>query len=54
MNVEDTKKLVREFYEAIGRRDFDALSEFCHKDFVFYTQVDEPKPGLTGFADANS
>jgi hypothetical protein len=52
MNVEDTKKLVRKFYEAIGRRDFDARGEFCHKDFVFYTQVDEPKPGLTGFINS--
>ena len=52
MSVEDTKELVRKFYEAIGRRDFDALGAFCHKDFVFYTQVDEPKPGLTGFINS--
>jgi predicted ester cyclase len=52
MTVEETKALVRTFYEAIGRRDFAALEDLCHKDFVFYTQVDEPKPGLAGFINS--
>jgi len=52
MTVDETKALVRAFYEAIARRDFAALDAFCHKDFVFYSQVDEPKPGVTGFINS--
>jgi predicted ester cyclase len=49
MSVEQNKTLVRNFYAAIERRDFGALDEYCHKDFVFYTQMDQPKPGVAGF-----
>lgn len=46
------KELVRRFYEAIARKDFDALHPMVHKDFVFYNQVDTPRPGLEGLIDS--
>jgi predicted ester cyclase len=52
MTTEANKALVCRFYEAIGRRDFGALEEFCHRDFVFYTQMDTPKPGVAGFVNS--
>ena len=52
MSLEENKNLVQRFYDAINREDFDALDELCHKDFVFYSQVDTPKPGVSGFVDS--
>ncbi|GEO04449.1 hypothetical protein AAE02nite_21130 [Adhaeribacter aerolatus] len=49
MNIEENKELVRRFYEAIDREDYDTAAEFLHKDFVFYFQVDSPLPGADGF-----
>lgn len=46
------KQLVRRFYEAIERGDFDALHDMVHPDFVFYNQVDVPRPGVAGLVDA--
>lgn len=48
MSVEANKALVKKFYEAIERMDFDALHAMVHKDFVFYPQVDTPYPGVAG------
>jgi predicted ester cyclase len=52
MSIEDNKKLVRELYDALDRKDFSDLDKFFHKDFVFYTQVDTPKPGVAGFVNS--
>ncbi|MGA0601244.1 ester cyclase [Caulobacter sp. KR2-114] len=52
MSIEANKALVRTFYEAIDRADFAALDDLCHKDFVFYSQVDTPKPGVMGFVNS--
>ena len=52
MSLAANKKLVQRFYDAINREDFDALDELCHKDFVFYSQVDTPKPGVAGFVNS--
>ncbi|KQW65528.1 ester cyclase [Phenylobacterium sp. Root77] len=52
MSIEDNKKLVEEFYAALDRAEFDRMGEFCHPDFVFYSQVDTPKPGVTGLIDS--
>jgi predicted ester cyclase len=52
MSLEANKKLVQRFYDAIGRRDFDALHEMCHPKFVFYNQVDTPYPGVEGLIAA--
>ena len=52
MSLETNKELVRRFYAAIERGDFDALHDMVHPDFVFYNQVDVPRPGVAGLVDA--
>lgn len=52
MSVEANKDLVRRFYAAIERGDFDALHGMVHADFVFYNQVDTPRPGVAGLVEA--
>ena len=52
MSLEENKNLVRRFYDAINREEFDALNELCHKDFVFYSQVDTPIAGVQGFINS--
>jgi len=52
MSLEENKDLVRRFYAAIERGDFDALHEMVHPEFVFYNQVDVPRPGVQGLVDA--
>ena len=52
MSVEANKELVQRFYEAIERLEFDALNSMVHKDFVFYTQVDTPFPGVAGLVQS--
>ena len=52
MSLEENKRLVRRFYEAIERGDFDALHDMVHPDFIFYNQVDMPRPGVQGLVDA--
>lgn len=52
MCKEQNKRLVRRFYEAIERKDFDALRPMVHEEFVFYNQVDTPRPGLQGLIDS--
>ena len=52
MSAEANKRLVRQFYEAIERKDFDALAPMVHPDFVFYNQVDTPHKGLQGLIDS--
>lgn len=45
MSIEENKALVRRFYEALGREDYEEMAKLFHKDFVFYSQVDTPHPG---------
>lgn len=52
MSTERNKQLVREFYAAIERGDFDALHDMVHPDFVFYNQVDTPYPGVAGLVES--
>lgn len=47
--LEQNKQLVRDFYAAIDREDYDKASTYLHKDFTFYVQVDQPIPGAAGF-----
>lgn len=49
MSIETNKAVVSAFYAALERGDFEALGQYCHEDFVFYSQVDTPKPGVDGF-----
>ncbi|MCG7632931.1 ester cyclase [Gordonia McavH-238-E] len=52
-SVKDRNKaLVEAFYDALTRSDFEAVGEMCHEDFVFYGQIDTPRPGASGFIDA--
>lgn len=48
MSLEANKDLVRRFYAAIERGDFDDLPAMCTEDFVFYNQVDTPWRGVPG------
>jgi predicted ester cyclase len=52
MSTEDNKKLAHAFYDAINREEFSKLDDLCHPDFVFYSQVDTPKPGVAGFVNS--
>ena len=52
MSIEENKQLVRRFYAAIERGDFDALHDMVHEDFVFYSQIDTPKRGVQGLVDS--
>jgi predicted ester cyclase len=49
MSTETNKAVVKAFYAALERADFAALGQYCDKDFIFYSQVDTPKPGVDGF-----
>lgn len=52
MSLTDNKALVKRFYAAIEGGDFDSLHDMVHRDFVFYNQVDVPRPGVAGLVDA--
>ncbi len=52
MSLEANKQLVRRFYAAIEKGDFAALHDMVHDDFVFYSQIDSPKPGVQGLVDS--
>jgi steroid delta-isomerase-like uncharacterized protein len=52
MSLEANKQLVRRFYAAIEKGDFDALYDMVHDDFVFYSQIDNPRPGVQGLVDS--
>ena len=41
--------MVRKFYAAVDKEDYEAASAYLHKDFTFYVQVDQPIPGADGF-----
>jgi predicted outer membrane protein/predicted ester cyclase len=49
MDTDTNKNVVHAFYDAINRRDFEALGQYCHKDFIFYHQIDTPHHGVEGF-----
>lgn len=52
MSLEANKELVRQFYETIEKQDYEALNQFCHEDFVFYPQIDQPFYGVTGLIES--
>lgn len=51
-HVEANKELVRRFYETIEQENYEALNEFCHKDFVFYSQIDTSFSGVEGLVES--
>lgn len=52
MSLEQNKLLVKRFYDAIERGDFEALNDMVHPEFVFYNQVDMPRPGVQGLVES--
>ncbi|MGY3676770.1 ester cyclase [Streptomyces sp. TE33382] len=52
MSTETHTNLVRRFYEALEGEDYAALTGMFHEDFVFYNQLDTPRPGADGFIAA--
>jgi steroid delta-isomerase-like uncharacterized protein len=52
MGIAENKELVRKFYDAVEREDYDEVATYCHEDFTFYTQVDTPIPGAGGFIES--
>ncbi|MFO3787591.1 ester cyclase [Bacillus mojavensis] len=52
MSVENNKELVRHYFETIEQEKYDDLKDFCHKDFVFYPQLDKPYPGVEGLIES--
>jgi len=52
MGIAENKELVRKFYDAVEREDYDEVATYCHEDFIFYTQVDTPLPGAGGFIES--
>ena len=42
MSTEQNKAIVKEFYRLIEENKYDKVKELCHKDFVFYSQIDTP------------
>lgn len=49
MTTEANKAVVQAFYDAINRREFDLLAQYCHSDLKFYHQMDTPHHGVEGF-----
>mgnify|MGYP003677567231 CR=1 FL=1 len=54
MSTNTNKTVVSAFYEDLERGDlergdFSALNQHFHDDFIFYSQIDTPKPGVNGF-----
>jgi steroid delta-isomerase-like uncharacterized protein len=52
MSTGTNASLVHRFYQALQQGDYDALTGMFHPDFVFYPQIDSPRPGAAGFIDA--
>jgi steroid delta-isomerase-like uncharacterized protein len=52
MSVEANKKLVHRFFELIEQENYEALKDLCHKDYVFYPQIDTPYPGIEGLIES--
>ncbi|MGG0381697.1 ester cyclase [Priestia filamentosa] len=52
MSAEANKELVCRFFETIEQENYEALTEFCHPDFVFYPQIDTPFPGVEGLVES--
>ncbi|KKB73034.1 MULTISPECIES: ester cyclase [Bacillus] len=52
MSLESNKELVRRFFETIEQQKYDDLKDFCHKDFVFYPQLDTQFPGVEGLIES--
>ncbi|MEV6617100.1 ester cyclase [Streptomyces sp. NPDC051051] len=52
MSTENNTDLVRRFYQALEQADYATITGMFHPDFVFYGQLDTPRPGAAGFIEA--
>lgn len=52
MSVKANKELVRSFFVSIEQENYEDLKFFCHKDYVFYPQIDTPYSGLEGLIES--
>ena len=52
MSLESNKKAVVDFYKALEQGDYDTVATLCHKDFVFYSQIDTARSGVDAFVAA--
>ncbi|GHH55735.1 ester cyclase [Streptomyces candidus] len=52
MSTDTNADLVHRFYQALQQGDYATLTGMFHPDFVFYPQIDSPRPGAAGFIDA--
>lgn len=50
--LERNKQVVRDFYNSIEQEDYKTTASYCHEDFTFYLQVDEPIKGADGFVSS--
>jgi len=49
---QNNRPVVEAFYDALTRHDYEAVAGLCHPEFVFYGQIDTPRPGAEGFIEA--
>ena len=54
MSIEENKKIVQKFYDAIQVGDYELVKELCHPEFVFYHQIDTPHFGAESFIDSEA
>lgn len=53
MEITDVnKKIVRRFYELVEQENYEEAKKLCHKDFIFYFQMDTPIHGADGFVES--
>ena len=50
--AEVNKKIVQRFYELVEQENYAEAKKLCHKDFVFYFQMDTPIYGADGFVES--
>ena len=50
--TEVNKKIVQRFYELVEQENYAEAKKLCHKDFVFYFQMDTPIYGADGFVES--
>lgn len=51
-SAEENKAIVREFFAAVERQDFEAIASLTHKEFMFYPQLNQPIRGAAAFFES--
>ncbi|MEV4732363.1 ester cyclase [Saccharopolyspora sp. NPDC049426] len=52
MSAAENAHLVHRFYKALEEGAYATVTDMVHDDFVFYGQIDTPRPGAEGFLAA--